>query len=299
MDRASSDDDQAAPGGAGRTATAAETAGPTPLTEPHPTSGERLDGARLDRSSAEPAPVSVEPRQRWRITYGRDELPPDRIGRRLLDDWHEAVRLSMLAVATHDGDPNRPRLAFAAPLPAAARGVAELVDLWLLERVPLWRLREGLADRLPAGHRWVSAEDVWLGAPPLPGQVSAAVWRAEIGAVGAAIARLDEAAAALLASRSLPRVKDKGGVTRSYDLRPLIADVSIEQGHPPGLRIVTRFDPTLGSGRPEELVAALSEKAGIPLEIRAMIRERLLLNTPTTAAKSPSSPGVKPRRLSR
>jgi hypothetical protein len=44
-----------------------------------------------------------------------------------------------------------------------------------------------------------------------------------------------------------------------------------------GLRIRTRFDPERGVGRPEEVLAALSELAGAPLEVGSIVRERLVL----------------------
>ena len=39
----------------------------------------------------------------------------------------------------------------------------------------------------------------------------------------------------------------------------------------------TRFHPELGAGRPEEVVAALADAAGVALAIAAMTRSRLLL----------------------
>jgi hypothetical protein len=42
------------------------------------------------------------------------------------------------------------------------------------------------------------------------------------------------------------------------------------------VRVRTRFDPALGTGRPEEVVAALGDVLGHPLEVRSTVRERLL-----------------------
>jgi hypothetical protein len=70
----------------------------------------------------------------------------------------------------------------------------------------------------------------------------------------------------------------KSGSEKAYDLRPLLADVRLETA---GAVVVvlarTRFDPELGAGRPEEVVAALADAAGLPLPIAAMTRTRLLL----------------------
>ena len=51
------------------------------------------------------------------------------------------------------------------------------------------------------------------------------------------------------------------------------------------VRMRTRFHPELGTGRPEEVLAALAEAAGHPLIAEAIIRERLIL------ADDPDAPG--------
>jgi len=43
------------------------------------------------------------------------------------------------------------------------------------------------------------------------------------------------------------------------------------------VRTRTRFHPELGTGRPEEVLAALADAAGRPLEAATIVRERLLL----------------------
>ena len=226
----------------------------------------------------EPAP-SGEPRQRWRITFARDPVAADAVGRTLLDAWQEAAVASGLPVARQAESSGRIRMAFAAPLPAAARGEREWADLWLVDRVPAWRVRETLEPRLPAAHAWVDAEDVWLGAPALAGHVAAAEWRIEIEALdAAALDALAAAAAALASARTIPRVRTKGTEQKAYDLRPLLGDVRVD-GSGEGAVVLarTRFHPELGAGRPEEVVAALSEAAGVPLAMVAMTRSRLVL----------------------
>jgi hypothetical protein len=252
-----------------------------------------------------PVPESppAEPRQRWRLTFAREPVASDDVGRAALDAWTNALRASGLPVSgLEPGGTGRARLAFAAPLPAACRGDAELVDVWLLERVPAWRVREGLEGRMPAAHCWVGAEDVWLGAPALAGQVIAADWRVTlIGAVPAAEA-LATAAARLLAATELQRTRTKGGVERLYDLRPLLADVRVGATEHGGaaLRITTRFDSALGAGRPEEVVLALAEASGSELSIASIVRERFVLADPRPDPPAPAPGRVNgPRRAAR
>ena len=86
------------------------------------------------------------------------------------------------------------------------------------------------------------------------------------------------AAQALLAAPTLPRVRSKGESSVPYDLRPLLADVVDRGAGPPvALRVRGRIHPELGVGRPEEVIAALGDALGRALEVRGIVRERLIL----------------------
>ena len=255
-------------------------------------------------AAALPPAAAAEPRQRWRLTFSRQPVPADAVGRLAIEAWQEALAGSGLPVAGLElGGPGRARIAFAAPLPAAARGEAELVDIWLLERRAAWQVREALAARLPAAHRWIAAENVWLGAPALAGRVAAADWRVALtfeAAVPAGRDRLVDAARSLLAARTLPRIRAKGAAEKHYDLRVLLADIVIVEGTEPGAlgaRIRTRFDPELGSGRPEEVVAALADAAGCPIVAGSITRERLVLaDVVPNRPSPPATPRARPPR---
>jgi radical SAM-linked protein len=166
-------------------------------------------------------------------------------------------------------------VAFAAPLQLGLAAERELAEVLLVERVPIWRVREALTGRLPAGWRLVDLYDVWVGGPPLAGRVIAADYRIELQD-GPEPDRLAEAARALLAARELPRVRQKGEGSVAYDLRPLLADVSVDRAGA-AIRARTRIHPELGTGRPEEVVAALGDRLGRALEVRAIVREGVIL----------------------
>ena len=130
---------------------------------------------------------------------------------------------------------------------------------------------------MPAGWRLVDLYDVWLGAPALAGQVVAADYRIELGAVRAAGAPARPRGARRPRER-FPRERQKGGGTVDYDLRPLLVDVEVVGiGPPVASDARTRFHPVLGTGRPEEVVAALGDRLGERLAGTAVVRERLLL----------------------
>ena len=225
-------------------------------------------------------PAAQEPRQRWRLTFGRTpavdgETPA---GRDYIVAWEAALSESGLPVAVTDA--GRLRFALGAPLPARTSGRAELADIWLTKRLAAWQVREAIERGLPPGHDLVALEDVWLGAPALAGRVAAADYLVTLG--GEAPADLDAACARLIAAGSLVRERAKAGGVKAYDLRPLLIVIeAAKEGGSKGrvsVRIRTRIHPELGSGRPEEVIAALGDELGMTLEPVATIRERVLLS---------------------
>jgi hypothetical protein len=240
-------------------------------------------------AQAGPAPVraaATEARQRWRVTFCRDLLPGEHglVGRDYVAAWEDALGRSSLPIA--ETAAGRLRFSLAAPLPGSSAGEAELAELWLTARLPAWRLREALTPPLPAGHRITDLEDVWMGAPALAGRVAAADYR--ITLAGEPDEREVAAAARrVIGTRSLPRSRAKGGAVKSYDLRPLLISIRID-GREEGdrvkkpaeqlvVRLRTRIHPELGSGRPEEVLAALSDELGVALQAAETVRERLVL----------------------
>ncbi len=237
-----------------------------------------------NEAAAAAPPARSEARQRWRLTFARtaDAGAEMLAGRDYFALWESVLEESGLAVATTDA--GRLRFALAAPLPGRTAGRAELADLWLTERATAWQVRASLEHVMPSGHELVALEDVWLGAPALAGRVAAADYlvrldgQVDAGAISAAAGRL-------VAADRLVRERAKGGGVKSYDLRPLLVSIAtaLESRTPSGerdrvvVRVRARIHPELGSGRPEEVIAALAEELGEPLEATETIRERLVL----------------------
>jgi hypothetical protein len=227
---------------------------------------------------ADRRPPIPEPRQRWRLTFARaaHDDGTAAIGREYSAMWEAALAASGLPVVTNES--GRPRMALAAPLPAGMGADEERADVWLTERLPAWQVRACLIPHLPDGHTLVWLEDMWLGAPALPGRVAAADYRAGLGG-SVDITAVAAAARRLLESEKLPRERAKAGGVRSYDLRPLLVSVAVGSVDArPVLRIRTRIHPELGRGRPEEVIAALCEELGSALEVESIARERVVLS---------------------
>lgn len=232
--------------------------------------------------AAEPPPTPPpppEPRQRWRLVVSRAPGVADQTQREVAEAWEAAIAAAALPVAHGTDARARPRIAFGAPLPVGMAANGELIDVVLTERWPAWRVREALTPHVPAGWQLLELHDVWLAGPALGGRVAAADHRVVLGATGAADApRLTSGIAMLLAAGRVPRERRKGEGTVTYDLRPLVVDVRlVADGPPPVLVTRTRIHPELGTGRPEEVVAALGDIIGERLDIASIVRDRLVL----------------------
>ena len=223
-----------------------------------------------------PTDAVAEPRQRWRLVVARSADAPAAGQREVADTWTAALEAAGLPLAGADGARSRARLSFGAPLPVGMVVERELIDVVLVERWPVWRVRDALVAHLPEGWRLVDLFDVWLAGPPLAGQVVAADYRIELETTPDP-ASIERAVADMLAVDRLPRDRRKGDRTVAYDLRPLLIDLSVEPGPPLIVHTRTRFHPELGTGRPEEVLAALSDRAGTEFTARSIVRERVVL----------------------
>jgi radical SAM-linked protein len=225
-------------------------------------------------AATEPPEPLPEARQRWRLVLARDADVAVVGQRELIELWLTALEAAGLPL--HRASPTtRPKLAFGASLGTGIASEGELLDLVLTERWPVWQMRTALVGGLPDGWRLVDLYDVWLGGPPLAGRVAAADYRAVVTPVEADLAA---AAASLLAAGALPRERAKGDRIVVYDLRPLLVGIGVAtEAAVCTVRLRARIHPELGTGRPDEVIAALGDEAGAALTIESLVRERLLL----------------------
>jgi len=217
--------------------------------------------------------------QRWRVVYTRHGAAVGLAQRDAAAAWEAAIAAGGLPVAISEGARPRPRLMFGPPLSAGFVADEELVDLFLVERLAIEQARGALERSLPAGHVLIGLHDVWIGAPSLAASVVAADFRVELGETvddPAVSVALD----ALIEADRIPRERQRGGRVSTYDLRPLIDVVRIVRGDAGStLEMRLRIDQQGGTGRPEEVLAAMLEMSGLVLKPRAPIaRGRLYLS---------------------
>lgn len=214
-----------------------------------------------------------EIRQRWRLVFARGEEARYLAHLDAVRLWERAFRRGEIPVATSEGFSPRPKLIFAAPLQLGMLAEHELSDLYLAERLTAPDLRARLASGMPRGYSVVDLHDVWIGAPALAPQLAAADYRMTLLNVGQA--RLEQAVDLLMAAEKLPRERRKEATSIPYDLRPLVLGLRVGPADPAalppddpvsssaGLWMRLRHTQDRGSGRAEEVVAALANLMGM------------------------------------
>jgi radical SAM-linked protein len=214
-----------------------------------------------------------EAQQRWRLVFARDEEARYLAHLDAVTQWERAFRRGAIPVATTGGFNARPKLVFAAPLQLGMLAEHELADLYLAERLTAPALRARLTAGMPAGYRVMDLHDVWMGAPALAPQLVASDYRMTL--FGVERADLASAAARLISAERLPRERRRETKTVAYDLRPLIIDLRVRDtdasipapdGVPAGAPVLwmrLRHSQERGSGRADEVVAALADELGL------------------------------------
>jgi radical SAM-linked protein len=127
-----------------------------------------------------------ETRQRWRLIFARDEEARYLSHLDAVTLWERALRRGAIPVATTEGFTSRPRIIFAAPLQLGMLAEHDLADLYLSERMTVPSLRGRLAAGMPAGYRVIDLHDVWTGATAIAPQLVAADYRMSLLGVSSA-----------------------------------------------------------------------------------------------------------------
>jgi radical SAM-linked protein len=218
-----------------------------------------------------------EVRQRWRLVFSRGEEARFLSHLDAVRLWERAFRRGDIPVATSEGFSPRPKLIFAAPLPLGMLAEHELADLYLAERLTAPDLRDRLAAGMPSGYLVSDLHDIWIGAPAIAPQLVAADYRMTL--LNLAEADLEAAATRLMAADQLPRERRKEARLIRYDLRPLLIDLRVRPADPEamqsddaetaaaGLWMRLRHAQDGGSGRPDEVVAALAGELGLAANV--------------------------------
>lgn len=168
--------------------------------------------------------------------------------------WERVFRRAGLPLAYSQGYNPQPRLQFAAALPVGTEGEQELLDVWLTETVAPDAWLEPIRRQLPPGFRLLSIREAPLKAPAMQAQLRQARYRVHFAAQLPA-AELRRRVEALMAQSSLLRPHHKRR-DKSYDLRPLLLDLRVEEAEGPILHMLVRSGGQ-GNARVDEVLDAL------------------------------------------
>ena len=202
------------------------------------------------------------PQQRLRLRFSKGEPLKYISHLDLARTWERAFRRAGLPLAHSQGFNPRPRYQLAAALPVGVTGRSEYVDLWLTEAMEPHELDAWLRPCLPPGLEVLHVEETDLRGPALQAQTRAAEYRAAVRNQEPAEA-VSSRVRALLAAPMLLRQRQHKGKLQTYDLRPLIQEITVEPGSAGEHRLTMRLQASPeGAGRPDEVLKALGLALG-------------------------------------
>lgn len=197
--------------------------------------------------------------QRMRLTFAKQGSTRYISHLDLARALERALNRAGLPVAYTQGFNRRPRLSLAAALPLGYTSEAEIADVWLAAPVTSAQFMAHLAPKMPPGITLISAYEVPQGMPSLQQQLAESVYEVRC------LQPIDETllrarVAEILSAESLIREKHraKGNRPQSFDLRPLIIDMTLVSDGDEGPRLQMRLVQTASkTGRPDDVLAAL------------------------------------------
>jgi len=241
--------------------------------------------------------------QRIRVTFSRGEEMKYITHLDVMRFWERALRRAEVPIAYSEGFSPHAQIALAAPLAVGTTSDAELMDVFMAERMTPRALIGAVAAQLPAGVAIRSAQEVGMALPALQAAVRWAEYLVDVGdgnrdaeseTTGVATDNrqqtrntvenrpppIEDVRAAIdrfLAAESIPWEHKREDEVRSYDIRAMVAELELiaadDDRESESLRMRMRLkNDSSGSGRPEQVVAAL----GLPPPAR-IHRTKLIL----------------------
>jgi radical SAM-linked protein len=187
----------------------------------------------------------------------------------LYKTWERTFRRANLPIKYSQGYNPRPRINIGAALPLGFTGENEMMDVWFEDQFTPEKVTKRLEPALPPGLLIKSIQGVKQDSPSLQKLISASDY---IVTLTDFINELPSRLTGLISKKEIWR--ERRG--KSYDLRPLIIDISDIQpdDNTPQkirMRLLTKEGAT---GRPDEVLSAI----GIAPEETRIHRLRLIIN---------------------
>lgn len=165
--------------------------------------------------------------QRLRFRYRLTTEALEMRHRDIVSAWENAARAAGLAVSHSAGKRPAPQVSLAAPLPQGATSGAEIVEIFLEQRVDPALALSRIARELPPGLEPYECTEVGVSAPSVQAALRWAEYEVDVPANGRTEDDVCCAIERLLSSASFPAEYRRETKVRQYDLRPLVLEVRL------------------------------------------------------------------------
>ena len=227
--------------------------------------------------------------QRLRVGFSRGEATKYISHLDMMRYWERAFRRASFRIAMSQGFHPHPRFSLASPLPVGVTSEGEVLDVYLDDFVEPRDFLKQLSPQMAPSIQVLTVEEASLQSPSL----QAALRFSDYTVTVEAQASFDEAqqrVAQLLAQTALPWEHVRDGDRKTYDLRPLINQLSVAEARQGTVVLAMRLKTdSSASGRPEQVARAL----GFEEPPLAVHRVRLLFED------DPTPKGIRQMRVTR
>jgi radical SAM-linked protein len=219
--------------------------------------------------------------QRIRIRYAKRGRLRFTSHRDITRAFERAIRRAGVPMAYSSGFTAHPRVSWANAAPTGAASEAEYVEIGLCELRDPEQLRLGLDHALAPGLDVLEAVTAQAGTGKLADHIDSSCW--ELRVYGSTQQELEKAAEGLLAAESaqVERVTKDG--RRTIDVRAALVSAVVTGEEESPIRVSPEADPaacailtvvvqqTTPVVRPDDVLAALSSVAGLPVPISSLV----------------------------
>lgn len=214
--------------------------------------------------------------QRLRLRYAVSEEASAKSHRELLNDWGEAAKAAGLPVAYSEGKRPAPQLSVAALLPQGVTSDAEIMDVYLEERVDPCEALANLKPRAPAGVLLRAVEEVGVSSPSVQSLLRWAEYEVEVPSDGVSVEAVQAKFVEFLATDTWPAEYRRETRAREYDLRPLVLGLAIagERNGCIVLRMALRAEQD-NSARADQVLIALGLPGARRIHRRSLHLDRV------------------------
>ncbi|MDO8636833.1 MAG: TIGR03936 family radical SAM-associated protein [Dehalococcoidia bacterium] len=210
---------------------------------------------------------------RWRLKFSRGEELKYISHLDMMRLWERALRRAALPLAYSQGFSPHPHITLASPLAVGVTSEAELADIYITRPMAPDLFKAAILAQMPRGIQLLSGHPVHATAPSLPSLVQWAEYKVEVES-NLSQPAIEAAIQALLSAEIFPWQHRRDTGIHSYDLRALISDIKLLQFQTGTASLWMKVRcGNLGSGRPEQITAAL----GFTHQPHSIHRTRLIL----------------------